>query len=335
VRARGSRKGVRAPPFWKPGFVVMVRRSALLVLLLATSCSEKGAQGREDRVGSIDGEPITATEVRAALAVDLRDRPAGAQDPGAETQARRHVVDELVDRKLLEQAARKRGIRVSDEEVERAVLRLRADYPGGTFDEMLAAEGLSLAELADRLQGRLMVERLFVQEVFARVAITDAEVDEWIASHPDELAMPERVHAVQLVVKTEAEARSLLAELRKGADFGRLAREHSLSPDAKVGGDLGWFARGEMPPPFDDVCFSLPVGRPSEVVGSSFGFHVFKVLERRGASKPEPEELREEAEGRLRREKEAAAQEAFVAELRKAARIEIDEAAVARLMVRK
>lgn len=313
-----------------------IRGSALLLLLLIAGCTQGStSQGRAEHVGSIDGEPITAAEVRAALSIDLRDRPGGGDDPAALAESRRRIVDQLIDRKLLEQAARKRSIRVSDEEVERAVLRLRADYPGDTFDEMLAAEGLTLAELADRLQGRLMVERLFVEEVFSRVAITDAEVDAWLEAHPDELSMPERVHALQLVVKTEAEARSLLAELRRGADFGKLAREHSLSPDAKLGGDLGWFARGQMPPPFDDVCFSLPVGRLSDVVGSPFGFHVFKVLERRGARKPEPEELREEAEGRLRREKEAAAQETFVAELRKAASIHIDDAAVARLVVRK
>ena len=288
-----------------------------------------------EHVGSIDGEPITAAEVRQALAIDLRDRPGAGDDPALLAESRKRVVDEVIDRKLLEHAAREHSIRVSDQEVERAALRLRADYPGDTFDEMLSAGGLTLAELKDRLQRRLMVERLFAEEVFSRVAITDAEVDEWLEANPDELTRPERVHALQIVVKTEAEARGLLAELRRGADFGTLAREHSLSPDAKLGGDLGWFARGEMPPPFDDVCFSLPVGRVSDVVGSSFGFHLFKVLARQKARKPEPEELREEAESRLRREKEAAAQEAYVAALRQAARIEIDDAALSRLMVRK
>lgn len=306
-------------------------------MLAAAACSQKGAShGRVETVGSIDGEPITAAEVRAALAVDGMERPGGgAPDPDGEAESRRRIVGELVSRKLLEQAARQRSIKVEESEVERAMLRLRADYPGDTFDELLEVQGLTVAELSDRLHGQLLVERLFVEEVFARVAITDAEVDAWIAEHPDELSMPERVHALQLVVKTEGEARSLLADLRKGADFGRLAREHSLSPDARLGGDLGWFGRGEMPPPFDDVCFSLPIGRVSDVVGSTFGFHLFKVLERRGARKPEPEELRMEAESRLRREKEAAAQDAFVAELRQAAKIQIDEAAVTRLMVKK
>ncbi|HEY0839766.1 MAG TPA: peptidylprolyl isomerase [Vulgatibacter sp.] len=312
---------------------MVLRRGVLLLLLASAACSQKGAsQGKVEAVGSIDGEPITAAEVRAALAVELRERPGGSQDPEAAAEYRRHLVDELVTRRLLEQAARQRSIKVEEVEVERALLRLRADYPGDTFDELLESQGLTVAEVSDRLQGQLLVERLFVEEVFARVAITDAEVDAWIEEHPDELSMPERVHALQLVVKTEGEARSLLSELRRGADFGKLAREHSLSPDARLGGDLGWFARGEMPPPFDDVCFSLAPGKLSDVVGSSFGFHVFKVLERRGARKPEPEELRAEAEARLRREKEAAAQEAFVAELHRAARIEIDEAAVARLM---
>ena len=67
-------------------------------------------------------------------------------------------------------------------------------------------------------------------------------------------------------------------------DFvANLARKHSLSPDAKQGGDLGWFERGAMPPIFEQVCFALPEGKVSDVVASSYGFHLFKVIGRRPA----------------------------------------------------
>ncbi len=304
-------------------------------LAIAAGCTKDGdGKAKVEIVGTVNEEPITVAEVLTAMGAARRERPEAPRDPEAEQRRRRHLVDELVHQKLLEQSARQHGIRIPEEEVERAILRMRADYPREFFDELLSAEGLTMAGLRDRLRGQLQLERLFAEEVFARVAITDDEVDAWLEANPDALRRPEQVHALQLVVKTEEEAKELLGQLRKGADFGKLAAEHSLSPDAKLGGDLGWFARGEMPPPFDEVCFALGVGRLSDVVGSSFGFHVFKVLERRGAQAPDPEELREEAEARLRREKEADAQRAYLAELIAGAQIRIDDAALARLVVK-
>ena len=278
----------------------------------------------------MDDTPITADELRAALASDRRERPE-TRDPAVAAANGRRVLHDLIDRRLLGQAAQLHGIRVSDAEIQRSVEALRLDYPGTAFDELLEEEGLSLEVLKARNAGQLLIEKLFLEEVFARVAITDAEVDEWLEANPGALDRPAQVRALQLVVKTEEEARSLHTQLRKGADFQELAREHSLSPDAKMGGDLGWFAKGEMPPPFDEVCFALAPGRISDVVGSSFGFHLFKVLEKRPARSPEIAELRAEAEARLRAEKESMAQERYLEQLRAAAAIHIDEEALMRL----
>ena len=78
-------------------------------------------------------------------------------------------------------------------------------------------------------------------------------------------------------------SRRLREELYRGAKFGDLARAHSLSADARLGGDLGWFPKGVMPPEFDKVAFSLQPGQTSDVVTSEYGFHIFKVLDRRPA----------------------------------------------------
>ncbi|WP_373046759.1 peptidylprolyl isomerase [Vulgatibacter sp.] len=298
------------------------RAAALATLLVLAGCTEAGEDARDPVVARVNGEPIRAAELRAALAqVGLGAVPAELANT---------VLEEIVDQRLLLRAAREKGLRVADEEVDRAVTRLQADYPGETFGEMLAAEGIEPASLRTRARKALLVQRLFVEEVVARVAVTDDEIAAWIEAHGAELAKPERVRAAQIVVKSEEEARRLHAELQKGASFEELAAAHSLSPDGKNGGDLGFFARGEMPPPFDEVCFSLQPGKLSDVVSSSYGFHVFKVLERHEAVTPEPETLRREAERRLRREKEAAAQTAFLRRLREAAQIDVDEAALLR-----
>lgn len=305
----------------------------LLALLLLTACT--GGAGKlapPEVVATVDGASVSATEYLAALDTDARENDGVVRTPEALAAARRRVLDDLIDHELLLRAAERAKIRLTDQEVERAVLRLRADYPGDTFDKLLVDQQLTPAALREQIREKMVVERLFADEVFARIPITDEEVDRWLAEHAAELDRPEQVRALQIVVKTEAEARRLKDELRAGADFSELARRYSLSPDARVGGDLGFFARDQMPPPFGEVCFALQPGRVSDVVGSPYGFHLFRVVERRAALKPPEDQRRRMAERRLRREKEAAAQESYLAQLRSAARIDIDEAGIKRLL---
>jgi peptidyl-prolyl cis-trans isomerase C/foldase protein PrsA len=305
----------------------------LSVLLLLTACT--GGAGKlapPEVVATVDGASISATEYVAALEADGRENEGVARTAEALEAARRRVLDDLVDHKLLLLAADKARVRVTDQEVESAMLRLRGDYPGDTFDKMLADQQRSPAALRQQVKEKMQVEHLFADEVFARIPITDEEVDAWLTEHAAELDRPEQVRALQIVVKTEAEARKLKGELRSGTDFAELARRYSLSPDAKVGGDLGFFARDQMPPPFGEVCFGLAPGQVSDVVGSPYGFHLFKVVERRAAVKPPEDQRRRLAERRLRKEKESSAQESYLAQLRTAAKIEVDEAGIKRLL---
>jgi peptidyl-prolyl cis-trans isomerase C len=136
------------------------------------------------------------------------------------------------------------------------------------------------------------------------------------------------------VVKELDQAKEIRAQLRNGAKFADLARERSLSADAKDGGDLGWFRRGVMPEAFDQVAFSLGAGQISEVVPTDYGFHIFKVLEKRPARKKDLGKVRSEVEQRLLRAKQEQAQTDFVAQLRSRASIRINEPLVAQVMPR-
>jgi peptidyl-prolyl cis-trans isomerase C/foldase protein PrsA len=139
------------------------------------------------------------------------------------------------------------------------------------------------------------------------------------------------VHCLQIAVRTPEEAKSILDQLRAGAAFDKLARQAGISPDARNGGDLGWFAKGTMPKVFDDTCFSLGAGKLSGVVASPYGYHVFKVLGRRAPAtrKFEDPKVSAEAERRATAEKRAQAERQLLQQLRSKAEIKIDEAAVA------
>jgi peptidyl-prolyl cis-trans isomerase C len=86
--------------------------------------------------------------------------------------------------------------------------------------------------------------------------------------------------ALHILVKTREEAEKLKQQLAKGADFGKLAKQHSLCPSGKKGGDLGEFRQGQMVKAFDDAVFKGPVLAVQGPVKTQFGFHLIKTLYR-------------------------------------------------------
>jgi peptidyl-prolyl cis-trans isomerase C len=277
-------------------------------------------------VALVNGEPITA----AALVRELKQTGAGGATEGQGAVPRQQVLDDLIDQALLLQQARARSIAVGQEQVERAFLRVRGEYPGSHFDDLLAQERLSQAELKARLRDQLTVERLFNEEVFPRVQIGEGEAAAWFAEHGSELAEPERVHVLQIVVATRDEAAQVREQLRRDPSrFAEVARKASVAPEGKNGGDLGWIGRGAGFPEVFDLCFTLPLNTVSDVTPSPYGFHLFKVLEKKATSKRTLEQSSAQIGERLLRDKRAAAQREYLAALRARATIQIDQAALA------
>ena len=302
----------------------------LAALALATGCARCGGSREAARtdgaVAVVNGEPIAAD----ALARALRDARAGGTGEGLGDVLRRRLLDELVDRALLLQQARGRSIVVGQDQVERAFLRIRAEYPGSHFDDLLAQERLSQSELKARLKEQLAIERLFEEEVFPRVSVVDAEIERYYSDHVAEFQVPERVRVLQIVVATRDEALSLRDKLRRNPQtFAEVARKSSIAPEGKNGGDLGYIGRGAGFPEVFDACFSMPLNVVSDVTPSPYGFHLFKVVDRKPAQRRTLEQARGEIAEKLLREKRARAQQEYLQALRGRARIEIDEAALA------
>ena len=120
---------------------------------------------------------------------------------------------------------------------------------------------------------RLLASDYFRNVLSQRLRPTEAEVDAYVAAHPELDSS-----------KARAQAEDILRRLRAGEDFAKLADQFTTDPSGKGrGGELGWFGRGVMVKPFEDAAFALKAGELSPVVETVFGFHVIKVDERRGA----------------------------------------------------
>ena len=299
----------------------------IAALLAASGCARSGKDASTPArvVALVNGEPISA----GALSDELRDARAG-EGEGQGDVLRRRVLDELVDRSLLLQEARARSIVVGQDQVERAFLRVRSEYPGTHFDDLLAQERLSQAELKNRLKDQLTIERLFEQEVFVKIEVVPAEVERLYAEHAAEFQEAERVRVLQIVVSDRDEALQLREKLRQHPQtFGDVARKSSIGPEGKNGGDLGYIARGAGFPEVFDACFTMPLNAISEVTPSPYGFHIFKVTERRPAQKRTLDQARSEITEKLAREKRGRAQADYLRVLRARAKIKVDEKVLA------
>lgn len=278
-------------------------------------------------VALVNGEPVPAE----ALERELREAQAGTAGagPGVD-KLKARILDELVERTLLLQQAKARSIVVGQDQVERALLRVRADYPGTHFDDLLAQERLSQTELRERLKEQLVLERLFEAEVFPRIQVGDEDVQRYYAEHAKEFEEPEAAHVLQIVVATKEEAQQLRDKLRQSpGNFAELAKKNSIGPEGKNGGDLGLIGKGSGFPEVFDVCFTLPINAISEVTPSPYGFHLFKVTERRPAQRRPLEKAAADIREKLLRDKRGRAQTEYVAGLRQRAQISIDEKALA------
>jgi peptidyl-prolyl cis-trans isomerase C len=278
-------------------------------------------------VASVNGEPVLAE----ALERELREAQAGTAGASAGLDLlKRRILDELVERTLLLQKARARSIVVGQDQVERALLRIRAEYPGTHFDDLLAQERLSQTELKARLREQLLLERLFETEVFPQIQVTQDQVSRYYAEHQQEYQDPESVHVLQIVVASRDEAVQIREKLKRNPQsFAEMAKKSSIGPEGTSGGDLGLIGRGSGFPEVFDVCFTLPLNQISDVTPSPYGFHLFKVVERRPAQRRPMEKAAGEIREKLLRDQRAKAQAEYVAALRRHAQITLDEKAIA------
>lgn len=129
----------------------------------------------------------------------------------------------------------------------------------------------------------------------------------------------------QIIVRDRRKAEEILRRLKKGEDFGRVAQEVSIGPEASLGGDLGFFGRGVMPEAVDKAVFSLSSGQISGIVKSPFGYHIFKLLARDEGGRKSFAEVREKILTDIKKQKEEKAYTGWLAGLRARAVIKRNE----------
>lgn len=163
---------------------------------------------------------------------------------------------------------------------------------------------------------RLLMDSILNTE--GKAAVTDDAMKKVYDDAIKQAGNEQEVHARHILVPTEEEAKAIVEELKKGADFAELAKKKSKDPGAADGGDLGFFTKEQMVPEFSAAAFALEPGKISDPVKSQFGWHVIKVEEKRDRKPPPFDQVKPQIETFVVRK----AQSDYVTKLREAAKVE-------------
>jgi peptidyl-prolyl cis-trans isomerase C len=248
-----------------------------------------------DVLARVNGEKIERWEFDNAVK-RMEARAGGPVPPDKRDEVLRGVLDQLVAYHLLAQESRARKIAVPDADVDARIAEIRKGFPTEeAFKQGIAAQGLTLDQLKAQAKTSLEVAKVIDTEVNSKIAVQDPEVKTFYDSNLERFKQGDSVHAAHILIgmpqnptpEQKAEARTkaaaVLKTVKAGGDFATLARASSSdSGSAQNGGDLGFFPKGQMTPAFEEAAFKLKPGTTSALVETPFGFHIIKVIERRG-----------------------------------------------------
>ena len=294
----------------------------LIIFLFLTGC-QRGKADSKKIIVSFDNQTITLGEFNSLYKDTIANF--GIKDNKEQlNNLKRDLLNQLIERRLILHEAQAKNILIGDAELNDAVEKIKADYPKERFDEILKAENLTHDKWKDRIREDLIIKKALTTIVDSQINIPDAELKKYYNTHKGEFDRKEEARVRQIVVAKEEDAAAIRKELQSGADFAKMAQEKSLTPDKAKGGDLGFFAKGGSMPEDFDIVFSLKVNEISKVIKTPYGFHIFKVEEKRPARKISYIDAVSEIKALLMQEKREMRYREWLAELRTKKGVKID-----------
>ena len=276
----------------------------LIVSLLAASLLAHTALAADqaievDRiVAVVNSDVITRTELRQRVEQVTRQLTRqGTPLPPADVLERQVLERQIIERLQL-QLASETSLRVDDVALERAIGRIADNnrLSPADFRKALEKDGISWERFREEVRNEMLLGRVREREVDSRIVVSDAEVANYLAN-PDHAAAgqdefnlahilfraPEGASPEQLA-RLRAKAEEVAARVARGEAFDKLAASYSDAPDALSGGNLGWRSAERLPGLFAEAVASLKPGETTPILRSAAGFHLIKVLGRKGGS---------------------------------------------------
>ncbi len=304
-----------------------LHRAVLVALALLAPVSLLSAAQLQDRIVAIvNSDLIMQSDMKRELAPE-RERIQKEYRGEALTHRLRTVeymaLTSMIERKLQLQEAKAKGIEVSDQEVRQALQQMKQQ--GETIDETNPANLKNVRE-------QLILLKVVDREVRSGVMVADSDMKRYFQEHHDRFALPEEYTLSQILIKprspddtadAKAKAAEITALLKRGEPFEDLALHFSDGPNTSRGGRLGLVRQGELLPGIERAIAKLVPGGISDTIETSEGFHIVRLEDKQPKQFRPYEEVRAEIQGLVFQQKSEDVFQAWLAELKNKAYIEI------------
>lgn len=318
-----------------------------VVVALALAAAPLRAEIIEQILVKVNGEIVTLSDFERRQMGVLRERPELAKLPAGSPQIAQAVAEvtptlilDAVDDLLMVQRAHEHGWALSPEQINRIVGDIRKSNnleDEATFKKALESEGMTETELRKNIERDVLIRQVRQVDVTEKINVTEDEVRQYYAAHPDEFTSPSEVTLREILIAVpttdrgvnvaqqdaaQKQAEELRARLVAGESFTRLVAEFSASPTKNTGGLVGPLRLDEIDPRLQEKISPLKIGGISEVIATTRGYQIF-MLEARSETKVRSlEEARGDVARRLAESKSAGATLRYLEKLREQAKID-------------
>ena len=275
-------------------------------LLAALACFAPPAHGADnplplDRVlVVVNDEAITQWDVNEQRRILVSQMQASKVTPPPPDILDKQVLERLIMERAILQYAKETGIRVDDTTVERTILRVAEEnkLSPEEFRKALTRENVPFENYREDIRRQIVIQRVREREVDSKVSVSDAEVDNYLATVASQAGGEDEYHLAHIYITVPEQAspeaveasrrraEQALADVKGGKNFAEVAAAYSSAPDATSGGDLGWRTRARLPTVFVDVVQKMKPGDVSPVLRSTSGFHLVKLVDERNRNQP-------------------------------------------------
>jgi peptidyl-prolyl cis-trans isomerase SurA len=251
-------------------------------------------------VAVVNNEVLTKIDLNEQLKIATQQLSRQGTPLPAVEVLERQLLERMITARVLVQVARETGVRVEDMQLQRAIERIGQEN-GLTPEQLRQAmeqDGISFTRFREEVRNEILIARLKEREVDSRIAISDAEIDAYLRNQQvqggqdDEYSLahilvtvPEQATPEQIQARREVAERAL-SQLAQGTDFRQVSASFSDAQNALEGGLLGWRTASRLPEIFVDAVRQMRVGDVSPAIRSPNGFHILKLVDKRGNQSP-------------------------------------------------
>lgn len=307
----------------------------LSFIALPAACDRENPQQsaiipEEETIAIINNQKISLARFQKRLQHFLQEyRDLIVTDEKQLGEIKTIVINQLIDEELISQEASRKGIQVSEEEMETIIAESLSTHEQSHFESYLKNSGLTKEEWKAKLRQYLIEKKLVTEEVIDKIPITKREIAAYYQKNRNQFVIPQAIRVRNITLATEEEAEVIHSQLKRGRDFQELIRQHSISPDKALDGDLGFVEEGDLPEEMESEIFGKKFNRfrmrYTDVIRSQDGFHVLRLEQYRRARRLSLNEARSQIKQILIEQKWDEYYIQWIETLRKNATITVDE----------